>query len=45
VEVALLFCVGEGVRLGIRDRVGGGETVTVAVRVEFDVAVAVLLGV
>jgi len=47
VEVALLFCVAEGVRLGVRDRVavGGGEAVTVAVRVEFEVAVAVLLGV
>jgi hypothetical protein len=47
VEVALLFCVGEGVRLGVRDRVaaGGGEAVAVAVRVEFDIVVAVLLGV
>ena len=45
VEVALLFCVGEGVRLGVRDivPVGGGEAVGVEVKLE--VAVAVLPGV
>ena len=46
-EVAFLFCVGEGVRLGVRDTVavGGAEAVTVAVGVKLEVAVAVLLGV
>ena len=43
VEVALLFCVGEGVRLGVRDIVPVGEGVEVAVKLE--VAVAVLPGV
>jgi hypothetical protein len=45
--------VGEGVRLGVRERVavGGGEAVAVALRVELeipcgdDIAVGVLLGV
>jgi len=40
VEVAFLFWVGDGVRLGVGDivRVGRGETVTVAVRVKLEVA-------
>ena len=40
-----MFCVGEGVRLGVRDivPVGGGEAVGVEVKLE--VAVAVLPGV
>ena len=53
VEVAFLFCVGAGVRLGVRDivPVGAGEAVEVAVRVKLevpcgdDVAVAVLVAV
>lgn len=52
-EVAFLFCVGAGVRLGVRDivPVGAGEAVEVAVRVKLevpcgdDVAVAVLVAV
>ena len=52
-EVAFLFCVGEGVRLGVRDTVavGRGEAVAVEVRVKLevpcgdDIAVAVLVAV
>ena len=46
-EVAFRFCVGEAVRLGVRDTVavGRGEAVAVEVRVMLEVAVAVLLGV
>jgi hypothetical protein len=47
VEVAFLFCVGEGVRLGVRDTVpvGRGEAVAVEVRVAVSVRLGVRLGV